>query len=65
MKYYIAAREAERVGRPRVEVKAGDFHVPVNIWHVTRNPYAAPLRLRCWDQIPGAYCHAPVAFLHR
>jgi mannose-6-phosphate isomerase-like protein (cupin superfamily) len=66
VKYYLAGKGVERVGDRRVEVEAGDFvQVPANTWHATENPYDAPLRLLCWEQIPGTYTQVPTAFLSR
>jgi quercetin dioxygenase-like cupin family protein len=66
VKYYLAGKGVERVGDQRIEVEAGDFiQVPANTWHATENPSDAPLRLLCWEQIPGTYTQVPTPYLSR
>ena len=63
VRYYIEGSGIEVIGEVSIEVKAGDFAcIPAGSRHETRNPYDAPLRFICWQQIPGTYLqlHTPV-----
>jgi mannose-6-phosphate isomerase-like protein (cupin superfamily) len=66
VKYFLAGQGVQQVGDRRIEVKAGDFvHLPANAWHATENPSDAPLRLLCWEQLPGTFTQVPTAFNFR
>ncbi len=63
IRYYLSGAGIEIVGDQRIEVKAGDFCcVPAGPRHETLNPHDEPLRLICWQQIPGTYLqlHTPI-----
>ena len=63
VRYYLSGAGIEIIGDQRIEVKVGDFTcVPAGSRHETLNPYDEPLRLICWQQIPGTYLqlHEPI-----
>jgi mannose-6-phosphate isomerase-like protein (cupin superfamily) len=63
VKYYLAGRGVELVGEQRFQVNAGDFlHVPRNTANLTANHSDEPLRILCWQQIPGTFSQVPCPF---
>jgi len=64
VKYYLAGSGVEVVGNQSYEVQSGDFlHVPARTVNETRNTGPAPLRILCWQQLPGTFTQVPAPVL--